>query len=890
MRGRDVSAIPTVHAPVTATGSVNGRSQYGMPRPTKSTDEPLARYREKRDFTVTSEPSDTPRATRASTKSPLQFVIQKHWASRLHFDLRLQVGEVMASWALPQLRGKGWLSFDPAVKAMAIQGEDHPISYNQFEGTIPAKQYGAGTVIIWDRGTYEPIGDAAEGIAKGKLAFMLHGEKLAGLWELVRISKPGEKKQDQWLFFKKRGDAWARPADEYDVVTALPDSVIDKPLGRVEDREPRERAPGTAAKSTLAVDLSAAVKARLPSGLEPQLATLAARAPANGQWLVESKFDGYRMLARIEGDDVKLFTRNGHDWTAKLKSVAEAIRQLGITSALLDGEILVVNEAGIPDFNALQNAIDNSRSAQIQYFVFDVPYLAGEDLRRVPLFSRRTVLRKLLEEGNSERVRFSETFDASPEQMLKAACDMGLEGIILKRADAPYVSSRTDTWLKLKCQRRQEFVVVGFVDRANSKSEVGSLLLAYYDDRGALTYAGAVGTGWNTATGHELHLSLAKLEVPKPPLDPASVKPGRWSKRSAGSERWVKPTMVVEVGFGEWTPDGHVRHPTFKGVRLDKQAREVKREAAVAPPEAPTGRAAARPSAVKITNADRGIDASSGLTKGQLVRYYESIADFILPHLKDRPVSLVRAPEGVSGEQFFQKHVEGTKMPGLRALDPALWPGHAPLLAIDTAEALVSAAQMNVVELHTLNSTTQHIDEPDRVVFDLDPGEGVSWSHLQEAAQLMHGLLGELALKSWLKTSGGKGLHIVVPLAPKLDYDIVKDWSQAVVTHMAKTIPQRFVAKSGGSNRVGKIFIDYLRNGRRQTTATAFSARVRPGLGVSMPVGWEQLPALKAGNQWNITTAREYLSFQRTDPWAEYWKCRQTLTKAMKVLGLSKAR
>jgi bifunctional non-homologous end joining protein LigD len=376
-----------------------------------------------------------------------------------------------------------------------------------------------------------------------------------------------------------------------------------------------------------------------------------------------------------------------------------------------------------------------------------------------------------------------------------------------------------------------------------------------------------------------------KLATDKAAVDPSTVKQGRWARGNRGEVHWVKPNAVVEVAFSEWTPDGHVRHPTFRGIREDKPAKDISRERVVAPATSVSKPAAKPKTSIKVTNPERLIDPSTGLRKVDLVHYYESIAEWMLPHLQNRPVSLVRAPTGITGELFFQKHPE-TRMP-LTELDPALWPGHDPLLAVNSPEALVSAAQMNVVELHTWNSVTKHINEPDRFILDLDPGEGVTWQHVKEAALLVRTLLDELELDSWLKTSGGKGLHVVVPLAPKLHYDVVKAFSQAFVQHMARTIPQRFVAKSGGSNRVGKIFIDYLRNGHAQTTAAAFSARARPGLGVSMPISWEQLPEVKRGDQWTIATAREYLSFQKDDPWAAYWKSRQMLTKAMKLLGVS---
>ncbi|RZL35106.1 MAG: DNA ligase D, partial [Rubrivivax sp.] len=750
---------------------------------------PLSRYNAKRDFEATPEPAGKP--ARRKVKQ-LSFVIQKHWASHLHYDFRLELDGVMVSWAVP----KG-PSYDPAVKSMAIHVEDHPVSYNSFEGSIPKGHYGAGTVIIWDRGTWEPVGNPREGLDKGKLVFHMHGEKLAGLWELVRISKPGQKKQDQWILFKKRGDAWARPAAEYDVITALPDSVVEKPLGLVEEREPRGQ---TAETVDAAPDLSSAVKAPLPETLQPQLATLVAAAPGEGDWLIENKFDGYRLLARIAAGKVRLFTRQGNDWTARLKPLADALQALKLGTGWYDGEIAVLNEQGVPDFNRLQNAIDNARTQDIVYFLFDLPFHGGRDLRAVPLRSRRAALKAVLADKASDCIRFSDELPSSPAQVLAAACQLGLEGVMLKRADSAYVGRRSDTWLKLKCQRRQEFVVIGFTDRTNSPGEVGALMLGYHEN-GTLRSAGSVGTGWGTAQGRELHRQLVALETKTPPLDPAELEPGRWSKRQRGSERWVKPTLVVEVAFGEWTPDGHIRHASFRGVREDKPAKAITREQpqavqAPAPSRAATKSASKPATKHPITHPERVVDASTGLRKIDVVHYYESVADWLLPHLKQRPVSLVRAPQGIEGELFFQKHSEA-KMPGVTELAAELWPGHASLLCIDSVEGLISAAQMNVIEFHTWNTTAKKINQPDRVIFDLDPGEGVTWPQLQEAALLMHTLLQELGLQSWLKTSGGKGLHVVVPLAPKLDDDTVKAFSRAAVEHMARTIPQRFVAKSG---------------------------------------------------------------------------------------------
>ena len=829
----------------------------------------LERYEARRNFAITPEP----RGGRARRGKALSFVIQKHAASRLHYDFRLELDGVLLSWAVP----KG-PSFDPKVKRMAVRVEDHPLSYGAFEGTIPPKQYGAGTVIVWDRGTWEPVGDPRKGLADGKIVFRLHGEKLAGSWELVNIAKGGEKQQP-WMLFKKK-DEWARPLGEYDVLTALPDSVVSRPLGLLEERERPARAPATA-PGDIAPDLSNARKAQLPRTLSPQLATPAESPPTGPGWRFEPKWDGYRTLARIEGGDVRLLTRNGHDWTARMPALAQAIQALGIESGWLDGEVVVLGKDGAPDFNALQNAMDSSRTQDIVYFVFDAPHVDGHDLRAVPLWSRRALARRLCDAGRSDRVRFSQDFDEPGDRMLEAACAMRLEGVIAKRTDAKYVSARTETWLKLKCGQRQEFVVVGFTDRTNAPHEVGSLLLGYHE-AGELRYAGKVGTGWDRATGARLHQTLSRLRRDRPAVDPASVKPGRWSRRGAGAERWVDPSIVVEVSFAAWTPDRRVRHASFKGVRADKPPREIDMEK---PASAKPGRRkAAAPASIKVTHPERVIDPSTGLKKIDLVRYYESVADWLLPHLQGRPVALLRAPRGIAGPSFFQKHPE-SRMPGVKVLDKALWPGHAALLEIHDLQALLAAAQMNVIEFHTWNSRARSIDRPDRMIFDLDPGEGVKWAGVKEAAQLMRAMLEALGLESWLKTSGGKGLHVVVPLAARRDYAEVKAFSQAVVKHMARTLPQKFAARAGGANRVGKVFIDYLRNGHGQTTVAAYSARSRPGMGVSMPVSWDQLPSLESGAHWTVATARDHLSFLASDPWADYDSSKQTLTAAMKRLG-----
>ena len=859
---------------------------------------PLARYDAKRDFKITSEP----RPVRARPGKQLSFVIQKHDATRLHYDFRLELDGVLLSWAIP----KG-PSFDPKERRLAVHVEDHPVAYGSFEGTIPKGQYGAGTVIVWDHGTWEPVGDPRAGMRAGKLVFRLHGHKLAGLWELVKIAKPGER-QEPWLLFKKH-DEWERPHADYDVVGALPDSVIAHPLKPLDTAPAAKTAPparqAKAAKAaTPAFDpgsLARARKAALPATLSPQLATLAKSAPTHGDWLYEIKFDGYRLMTRIARGKATIITRGGHDWTHKMQPLADELAGLGIASGWLDGEAVVLDADGLPHFNLLQNALDSKRGSEaIVYYVFDVPFLNGQDLREVPLHARRALLKQVMEAHAGDRVRFSDDFPADAAQVLETACSLKLEGVIAKRRDGFYTSSRSTDWLKLKCQARQEFVIGGFSDRSDNAKAVGALMLGYHDEHGVLQYAGRVGTGWSSADAVELRTKLAKLASKASPFPPGTTRSTRWLGKPAAEDHWVEPRLVAEISFAEWTPDGSVRHASYQGLREDKDAKAVVRERAkapptsekavttktlaqrMAPPAAKSG--AAEVEGVRITHPERVIDASTGRTKLDLARYYASIAEWMLPHLKSRPASLVRAPEGVAGELFFQKHADVRTMPGVKDL-PGLWEGHGPLLEVPTAKALVAAAQMNVIEFHTWNSIKQKVDKPDRMIFDLDPGEGVAFDQVREGAQLMRALLEELGLQCWLKTSGGKGLHVVVPMSARLDYDTVKAFSQRIVQHLARTIPQRFVAKSGPANRVGRIFVDYLRNGFNATTAAAFSARARPGLGVSMPVAWDELPEIRSGAHWTIADARDRLSFQKLDPWADYWKCRQTMTAAMKALG-----
>lgn len=897
--------------------------------------DPLKTYKAKRNFAVTPEPADGGNEGGKHRGELRTFVIQKHWASRLHYDFRLELDGAMKSWAVP----KG-PSYDPHDKRMAVQVEDHPIAYNDFEGTIPPQQYGAGKVIIWDRGTWEPDGDARKGYRDGSLKFTLHGHKMHGRWALVRMKDRGEK-QPAWLLIKEKDDD-ARPADEFSVVDEMPDSV--KALGMPGDK-PR-RGKGVAAKASSAASAPTAAgagkaakaaqgakaarrataagtastvtsavaepadgagltptgvrKARLPATLAPPLATLVDGPPSDpDNWLFEIKFDGYRILARVDGKQIQLITRNGNDWTGKLEPLRAALADMDLPKGWYDGEIVVHDQNGRPDFGLLQQAFDEARNSGIVYFIFDAPYLDGHDLREVPLEQRRELLYTVLKDRPSDKVRYSAELEAPPADMVAAACKMGLEGIIGKRRDSTYVSRRTPDWIKLKCGQRQEFVIGGYTDPKGSRQGIGSLLLGVQGKDGALHYAGNVGSGFNADSLQELKAKLDKLAADTSPFAPA--------RKIDKKAHWVQPKLVAEVSFGEWTRDGSIRHAVFQGLRADKPPRAITREQPAhiedlahdakparkrsgQPSESAGGDGGALhgnlPDDLKVTNPDRVIDKTSGAHKIDVVRYYALVGDLMMEHLHDRPVALVRAPAGVGGELFFQKHADVKKMPGLKLLNPKLDPDHPPMLAVADRQGLLWAAQWNVVEIHTQNATSRNYEKPNRMVFDLDPGEGVGWPQVQEAAQLVQAFLAELGLPAFLKTSGGKGLHVVVPLKPHYGWDTVKAFSQAIVARMAQTLPDRFAFKSGPKNRVGKIFIDYLRNGRGATTACAWSVRTRPGLGISVPVAWDELENLKGGAHWTVHNVHARLDVGNT-PWESYADSAAGLAAPMKKLAFN---
>ena len=832
----------------------------------------LAAYKARRDFSITSEPED---GGTAHAEFALRFVVQKHWATALHYDFRIELDGVMLSWAVP----KG-PSLDPHDKRLAAHVEDHPIAYSGFEGTIPAGQYGAGHVIVWDEGTWHPVGDPHEGLRSGDLKFELRGRKLEGRWVLVRMKGRGEK-QEPWLLLKEK-DEFARPASEFNVVEALPGSVKSSSSAKSSIAGPLEIARYSSKQSSDALPA-----APMPTTLAPQLAMLAdAPSGLHSDWIFEIKFDGYRLMARVEGARINLFTRNGNDWASKLEPLRAEIERMKLPDGWYDGEIVVLNDKGVSDFGALQNAFDAARTKHIVWFVFDAPFLAGQDLRTTPLEFRRTSLRAALTAHPSDTVRFSEAFDAKAEDIVASACHLGLEGIIAKRRTSPYRSTRSSDWIKLKCSHRQEFVIGGWTDPKASRTGIGSLLLGVYEG-GELRYVGHVGSGFDTKT---LAATRSKLDGVA-----STASPFADTTEIPGKPHWVAPHLVAEVTFGEWTSAGHVRHAVFHGLRMDKAPTDIVRETAMPTPRKRTSRAPAGSKRTashaldptrRITHADRVIDASTGITKLALATYYGQAGALMMAHLHERPVSLVRAPSGVDGPLFYQKHAETEKLPGIEQLDVALDLAHPPMLGITSADGLLSAAQWDVVEIHSHNALAADYEHPDRIVFDLDPGEGSTWTMVQQAAALVRDFLANLGLPAFLKTSGGKGLHVVVPLKPRAGWEETRAFSRSVVAHLVLTTPGLFVGKSGTKNRVGRIFIDYLRNGRGATTVAAWSARSRPGMGVSVPVGWDELAGLRGGDHWTLRSIGPRLAIGDA-PWSGYRQAARTLAAAARQLGSS---
>ncbi|HSU18054.1 DNA ligase D [Longimicrobium sp.] len=902
----------------------------------------LSEYHRKRDFSRTAEP----RGHEHESSGPaLSFVIQKHAASHLHYDFRLELDGVLKSWAVP----KG-PTYDPTVKRLAVHVEDHPIEYGDFEGIIPKGEYGGGTVMLWDAGTWEPLEDAHRGYAKGHLKFRLDGQKMHGGWHLVRSRRGEEGEKEQWLLFKD-DDELARPESEGKVVEDEALSVktgrsieeiatdadatwnsnrppkkglfadaVQKAASKVKEKiTPAKKPAAKSSRTKKAAESPApavpgARRAAMPRELLPELATLVDDVPASGDWLHEIKFDGYRLLAFIDSGKVRMLTRKANDWTDRFPGLVAPLKALPAKQAILDGELVIVAPNGTTSFQMLQNVLNNGRQDELVFYAFDLLYLDGVDLRGVPLSARKEALNALLGGAQTGQLRYSDHISGSGKAFHAQACRMGLEGIICKRADSRYVSKRAKDWLKVKCMRRQEFVIGGWTDPKGSRSAFGSLHLGYYRD-GELIHAGKVGTGFDEELLRDVHARLKKRETDESPFSDF----GR--KRRPKDVHWARPELVCEVAFTEWTDAGTLRHPTFQGLREDKSAREVVREDAVPvakaarpspapPPAAPakgdydrplrnrdllerppsTSRSRAKKGAeaevagVRITHPDKVLYPDTGVTKLELARYYEEIGeDWMLPYCGGRPLTLVRCPEGAGKPCFYQKHADDNFPKAVGRVEVQENTGDKDVYTyVDSVAGLVSLVQMGVLELHVWGARRDNIERPDLFIIDLDPAADVAWERVVASALWVRGQLGEMGLESWCKTTGGKGLHVVVPIARRHTWDEVKEFTRLFCAELSRRAPGQYITKSTLAKRGGKIFLDYLRNARGATAISAYSVRAKRAGAASVPLAWDEVSAKIRSDQLTPAAVIERMKKLTRDPWEDFYKARQTITKQMK--------
>jgi bifunctional non-homologous end joining protein LigD len=869
----------------------------------------LKEYKRKRDFRRTSEPRP-----KVEKRHSWSYAIQKHAASHLHYDFRLELDGVLKSWAVP----KG-PSLDPSVKRLAMHVEDHPVKYGDFEGIIPEGEYGGGTVMLWDRGTWEPVGDPHESYRRGRFKFRLHGEKLQGGWMLVRRSRSTTGKDNEWFLFKENDEA-AQPTNG-DVVSELPLSVKS---GRDMDeiasdkdqvwRSNRSNGKAVALKPSRArkkvirrkpVEVPAALhgakRAALPRRIDVMLATLTKEAPEGDQWAHEIKFDGYRMVCRIDGGTAEIFSRNHKSWTKELPHLAMAAAELPVKQAVLDGEVVAFKADGTTDFQTMQNIFSENRVQDLVYYAFDLLYLNGTDLRNVALEERKRLLEKLLPPaGEQSTIRYSEHFVGNGAQFFRQASEMKLEGIICKLRDGTYTAGRSADWLKVKSSNREEFVVGGFTD-PGIRGGFGALMLGYHNKDHELIYAGKVGTGFSDAFLASFRKRLDGLTQKESPF--ADLR------RTVGEARgahWVQPKLVAQVAFTEWTRGGHLRHPSFLGLREDKAASNIVRDraltsaelsAAIKPsrkkPKSKTGNPAAPaliPSAVhgeglagvRITSPDKVLFGDGDITKLELAQYYLSIARWILPHVANRPLSLVRCPEGTGKECFFQKHPGVGTPKNIRLVPVKEKNSTRNYLVADKVDDLVSLAQIGALEIHVWGSQADKLEFPDRMIFDLDPDPSLPWPRVVESAHQIRRFLDDVGLQSFVKTTGGKGVHIVVPLQRRHDWDEVKAFSKAIAELIEQADPKHYTSNMAKAARGGKIFIDYLRNGRTATAIAAYSTRAKPRGTVSVPLAWDELTPKIHADTFTVRNLIERLESLKKDPWQKITSVRQSLTNAIK--------
>lgn len=843
----------------------------------------LQEYRRKRRFGETPEPDDERRG--AVARRPI-FVVQLHHASARHYDFRLEADGVLKSWAVP----KG-PSLRVGEKRLAVEVEDHPLSYATFEGDIPEGHYGAGHVDVYDHGTWACDGDPLEAIAAGKVDFVLHGSRLKGGWKLVRTNMKG--KQHQWLLIK-RDDEEARDTDADALLEEAvpPKRTSTKSVKTIKSTKtsssrssrttrtikPVARRNADARWAKRALSLQHARDKPYPHDFKPQLTDHRDTAPDGESWLHEIKWDGYRLLADVRDGVVALRSRNGLNWTEDFPEVVQAIQALPVTDLRLDGELVVLDAQGRSDFTGLQKVIDGTARQPLRYVVFDMPGVAGVDISRGPLLDRKTLLKDLLGDTPGTLAYSDHVLDHGPA-VFEASGKAGFEGIISKRVDAPYVNARSPSWVKVKHENTDEFLVVGYTDPKGSRSGFGSLLMAA-PDKGGLRYVGRVGTGFDDAKLAAMHRQLKALDTDKAAVELPSHVPFK-----ASSVHWVKPTLVAEVAFRGWAKEGLLRQASFKRLREDKTAKELGAPASAVPAKAakPTKTPAKAKApdrdanGVTISHPERVVFANARLTKGDVADYYRQMARWILPEVARRPLSLLRCPDGVDKPCFFQKH-HGTGLgDAVEAIPLEQKSGREDYLYIEDTEGLLQLVQMNTLELHPWGASVDDPEHPDRLVFDLDPGEGVTWTAIKAAARDVRDRLQEIGLESFVRLSGGKGIHVVVPLTPKADWAQAKDFCESFAQAMAEHAPDRYVATMSKAKRTGVIFIDWLRNARGATSVCSWSLRARPSAGVAVPLRWEELGRITAADAFPLPKALQRAQKLKEDPWEGIDQVKQVL-------------
>jgi bifunctional non-homologous end joining protein LigD len=873
----------------------------------------LAAYRKKRDFERTAEPSGNESTVAPSNHR--RYVIQKHAATRLHFDLRLEHNGVFKSWAVT--RGP---SLDPHDKRLAVEVEDHPLDYGDFEGTIPKGEYGGGTVEIWDRGYWAPergFEEVDKALAKGELKFVMEGERLHGGWVLVRLKDDPNAKRHNWLLIKHRDEAAvegrgeALAAEDRSVASGRTMAEIAAAEGRA--AKPFMTATATAAdavwranrndNSTAATSPPApapgapASRKPMPDFIPPQLCKSSAAPPKGGGWGHEIKFDGYRMQLRVEGGKAVLLTRKGLNWSEKFPAIVKAAAKR--RDGVYDGEVVALDHTGAPDFAALQAAIADGKTVDLIFFAFDLLFEDGRDLRPLPLADRKARLETLLEAAPAaaqRNLRYVEHFVAAGDAVLRSACRMHLEGVVSKRLDAPYVSGRTETWVKSKCRQGHEVVIGGWT----TTGEAFRSLIAGVYRGGKLVHVGRIGTGFGRGVVSRLAPKLKALETDRSPFT------GEGAPRKAPGTHWAKPELVAEIEYAGFTGDGAVRQASFKGLREDKPAAEVEAEIPVQaeraelsePAPAAPAPSGARPATVSvhsggkgsavvmtltISHADKPLWPAAGgdrtpVTKLELARYYEAVGEWMLPHIHGRPCSIIRMPDGVAGERFFQRHA----MKGASSLftEVQVFGDHKPYLQLDRVETLIAAAQIAAVELHPWNCEPFKPEQPGRLVFDLDPAPDVGFDAVVAAAREIRDRLEDLGLVSFCKTTGGKGLHVVTPLkAEGCDWPTAKSFAHDVCIAMAADAPDRYLTTMAKKDRSGRIFLDYLRNDRMATAVAPLSPRGREGAPVSMPLTWSQVKAGLDPATYNLRTVPALVG--KLTGWEDYCEAERPLASAI---------